>query len=273
MIWFTGLSGDGSDTTLTPANEANLKTYLDQGGKLFLCGDDYTYQRYGGSYKFTAGQFPYDYLGVDSTTDHSASVPYNIAGVGYALTDGMAFTVDTMPVQPYPDDMVKIPAAMYDFDVTAKVGEKQAIQYSNGVFRTVFFAFPFENIIDGAAPNTKGQLMSRILGWLTTGVEGKPTADRSQPAVYSLAANYPNPARERTTIKFALPQAGAVRIEVYNIAGQKVKTLVNTTMNAGYHGVTWNGRNDAGQAVAAGMYMYRMTADNFSATRKLVLVK
>ncbi|MCU0606155.1 MAG: T9SS type A sorting domain-containing protein, partial [Candidatus Edwardsbacteria bacterium] len=67
--------------------------------------------------------------------------------------------------------------------------------------------------------------------------------------------------------------AGNVRIAVYNVAGQKVKTLVDGTMNAGYHSVSWDGRNESGQAVSAGVYLYQMQADNFSTARKLVVVR
>jgi hypothetical protein len=274
VIWFTGLSGDGSDTTLTPTNEANLKTYLDQGGKLFLCGDDYLYQRYGSAGYLTAGQFPYDYLGVDSTNqDTIYNLAFGIAGVPLSLAEGQAFTVGTTPITLYVDELIKREGAGGVFDLTTKAGEKVAVQYSNGIFRTVFFAFPFENITDGTAPNTKGQLMARILSWLTTGVEGKPAATDNMPVTYSLASNFPNPVHGQTTVRYALPRAGRVSITVYNVMGQKVKTLVDGTMSAGHHSVNWNGRNEGGQAVAAGVYMYKMQAEGFTSARKLVVIR
>ncbi|MCU0607840.1 MAG: Ig-like domain-containing protein, partial [Candidatus Edwardsbacteria bacterium] len=240
VIWATGETyGDGDDSTLTPANEAVLAAFLNAGGRLFLSAQDYLYDAYNSAGYFTAGQFPYDYLGLDSAAqDFTEDAYFNIAGVGLSLADGQSFTVDTSPVYMYPDDLTRLPAALDVFDVTAKVGEKPAVQYGNGTFRTVFFAFPFENITEVASPNTQGELMARILSWLTTGVEGNP-AVLSKPASYSLAANYPNPVRGRTTVKYALPRAGNVRIAVYNVAGQKVKTLVDGTMNAGYHSVSW----------------------------------
>jgi hypothetical protein len=279
VIWATGETyGDGDDSTLTPANEATLAAFLAAGGRLFLSAQDYLYDRYGlGStspYKFTAGEFPYDYLGVDSVTqDFTEDAEFNIAGVGSSLADGQSFTVGTSPVYMYPDDLTRLPAALDVFDVTAKAGEQPAVQYGNGAFRTVFFAFPFENITDGASPNTKGELMGRILSWLSTGVEGRPATDPSSPATYSLAANFPNPVTAHTTVSFALPRAGRVGIAVYNVAGQKVKTLVDGTMGAGRHTVNWNGRNEGGQSVAAGVYLYQMQAGGFSSTRKMVVVR
>lgn len=112
----------------------------------------------------------------------------------------------------------------------------------------------------------------RIYGQTFTGVEGNP-GETLTPIVYSLSASYPNPSRDNSTIKFALPQAGQVKIEIYNIAGQRVKTLVNGSLGAGYHQITWNGRNEAGQKVANGVYMYRMNSGSFTATKKLLMVK
>ncbi|MBI5805169.1 choice-of-anchor J domain-containing protein [candidate division TA06 bacterium] len=114
----------------------------------------------------------------------------------------------------------------------------------------------------------------RVLGhtYLAAGAAGQPS-EAGLPRVYSLASSYPNPSRDNSTIKFALPQAGQVKIEVYNIAGQRVKTLVNGNMGAGYHQVTWNGRNEAGQKVANGVYMYRMNSGSFQSTKKLLMVK
>jgi hypothetical protein len=106
---------------------------------------------------------------------------------------------------------------------------------------------------------------------VTTGVGGEPS--RAMPAAYELSANRPNPVRDQAAIRFALPRAGRVQIELYNVTGQKIRTLLDGTMGAGYHSVAWNGRNDAGQKVVSGMYLYRMRADGFSAARKLVVIR
>ncbi|MCU0606154.1 MAG: T9SS type A sorting domain-containing protein [Candidatus Edwardsbacteria bacterium] len=105
-----------------------------------------------------------------------------------------------------------------------------------------------------------------------TGVEGRPVAT-AEPEMLSLMPNYPNPMRGQTTIRFSLPKAGPVRIAVYNVMGQKVRTLAEGAMNAGYHSVNWNGRNESGQAVSAGVYLYSVSAGGQSATRKLVVVR
>lgn len=93
------------------------------------------------------------------------------------------------------------------------------------------------------------------------------------PTSFSLGQNYPNPCNLQTMISYQLPHAGAVTIRIYNIAGQMVRTLVDETRAAGYHSVIWDGRNDEGQEVGSGIYFYQMTTGDFSASRKMVLLK
>lgn len=92
------------------------------------------------------------------------------------------------------------------------------------------------------------------------------------PETYALSQNYPNPFNPATTIEYDLPEAASVRITVYNLLGQEVRTLVSEPMPAGYHSVRWNGRNDDGRPVASGMYLYRIQALKGSET-KFVQVK
>lgn len=80
------------------------------------------------------------------------------------------------------------------------------------------------------------------------------------PEKLHLSRNYPNPFNMETTIEYALPQAGPVKLAVYNILGQQVRLLVNETQEAGYRRVTWNGRDDAGKEVTSGVYFIRLNA-------------
>lgn len=93
------------------------------------------------------------------------------------------------------------------------------------------------------------------------------------PRVYALDANYPNPFNPLTKISFSLPEAQNVRLNVYGIDGKKVATLVNETRSAGLHEVLWMGRDDNGQAVASGLYFYRIDAGPYSQVRKMTLMK
>ena len=90
---------------------------------------------------------------------------------------------------------------------------------------------------------------------------------------YMLEGNYPNPFNPSTTIRFTLPESGAVRLAVYNSIGQRVRVLTEQSMDAGVYSVTWNGRDEAGQLVDSGTYLYHMTVNDFSSTRRMVMLK
>ncbi len=95
----------------------------------------------------------------------------------------------------------------------------------------------------------------------------------SVPVSYSLHQNYPNPFNPDTDIMFDIPDAGAVELTIYNLMGQKVRTLVKSEMPAGYHTVRWNGLTDNGSPVSTGMYFYQISAGSFSATKKMLMLK
>ena len=104
----------------------------------------------------------------------------------------------------------------------------------------------------------------------TTGVDDG--TDRL-PHAYELAQNYPNPFNPTTEIAFSLPKPGNVQLEVYNIMGQRVRTLVNGFMPAGNNRISFDSRSDNGLPLSSGVYFYRLAAGTFSQTRKMVLVK
>ena len=93
------------------------------------------------------------------------------------------------------------------------------------------------------------------------------------PDKFSLSQNYPNPFNPETKIRFSLPTASEVKIEVFNMLGQSVMVLVNEHLSAGLKEVSWNGVNHSGQKVASGTYLYRITTDQFVDTKKMVLMK
>ncbi len=103
--------------------------------------------------------------------------------------------------------------------------------------------------------------------------EEEAAGDQSTVTNYQLEQNYPNPFNPSTTISFALPQAGEVTLSIFNTNGQLVKKLVAGEMNAGTHNFTWDATNERGERVASGVYLYVIKAREFTAQRKLVLMK
>jgi len=90
---------------------------------------------------------------------------------------------------------------------------------------------------------------------------------------FTLDQNVPNPFNPTTTIRFSLATPEHVTLNIYDVAGRRVRTLVNTSQSAGPHAVTWNGINDRGATVSSGIYFYRLQAGSFAETHKMVLLK
>jgi len=96
---------------------------------------------------------------------------------------------------------------------------------------------------------------------------------KNKPKQLTLSKNYPNPFNPVTNIKYKLVNPGKVKINVYNVLGEKVKTLVNTSKTRGSHITQWKGTNEAGQKVSSGIYFYQIKAGNKSKIRKMMLMK
>lgn len=90
---------------------------------------------------------------------------------------------------------------------------------------------------------------------------------------FSLEQNFPNPFNGSTTIEFYLPEQESVRIVIYNVLGQKIRTLKPAGSETGYSFVTWDGKDESGKEVASGLYIYRMITKNFTKTRKMLFIK
>ena len=113
-------------------------------------------------------------------------------------------------------------------------------------------------------------LLQKALGIYPTDVKA---IDSKIPTQYVLNQNYPNPFNPTTTISFSVPQKEYVRIEVYDILGKLIKTIVDKEVGAGNYSVVWEGNDQAGAKVASGMYLYRIQAGSFSSVKKMLMLK
>jgi hypothetical protein len=93
------------------------------------------------------------------------------------------------------------------------------------------------------------------------------------PAQFFLAQNYPNPFNPTTAISYGLPEDSHVKIDIFNLLGQRVLTLLDEPQKAGYRQVVWDGMDSSGKAVASGMYLYRLKTDDKVSTRKMTMLK
>lgn len=93
------------------------------------------------------------------------------------------------------------------------------------------------------------------------------------PSNFTLEQNYPNPFNPETVIEYGIPRAGNVKITVYNILGKKIATLVNEYKGLGTYSVTWNGKDDSGNQVPSGVYVYTLVSGNIRVSKQMTLVK
>lgn len=97
--------------------------------------------------------------------------------------------------------------------------------------------------------------------------------DEVVPKIFFLYQNYPNPFNPVTTIRFQLPEEARVTIGIFNVLGQKVKTLVDELKPSGYYSIIWNGKDDFENSVSSGIYICKMSAGKFVQIRKMILLK
>jgi len=175
-------------------------------------------------------------------------------GSGDCLLDGDAFIGRDQDANPnfYINRLAKVLIVAGD---TVKIGEQ--ISLAQGVFLYSFGTHKIEirNLHD--------------IG-VKTGVKN---AVISQPLQYTLEQNFPNPFNPETRLYFQIPEPQKVQLTVYNLRGQIVRNLVDRTFNSGYHIVNWDGRDNDGQLVPTGVYIYRIKAGDYIAARKMTLIK
>jgi photosystem II stability/assembly factor-like uncharacterized protein len=97
--------------------------------------------------------------------------------------------------------------------------------------------------------------------------------DNSSPKHYRLAQNYPNPFNPTTTIEYEIPENTFVTVNIFDANGQHVKTLVHEEKPAGFHSITWDGKNKHGTTAASGLYVYKMSTENFKSVGKMTLLR
>ena len=93
------------------------------------------------------------------------------------------------------------------------------------------------------------------------------------PHTYELSQNYPNPFNPITNIKYSIPDKSIVSLSIYDILGRQIIQLIDKEIGAGTHNIIWDGKNNTGDYVSTGIYYYKLEADNFVQTRKMILLK
>ncbi|MCH7761382.1 S8 family peptidase, partial [candidate division TA06 bacterium] len=263
VIWFTG---DDDTTTLTLQDESDLTDFLDGGGNLFISGQNIG-EDIGGVSTFYASYLRSTFLQGNANDNLLLGVPGDEIGAGLNLViQGVngAGNADSE------DKIAPLSGANAVFTYNTALGTS-ALKYDSGIFRVVYFAFPFEAIHGAGAFASRDTVMARVLGWLcasAVGVEEEERESRAKSQTLTLFQNQPNPFHHTTTIQYQIPMKNAVRLAIYDLSGRLVETLVDNSQEPGVYQVQWEGRDQA-----SGIYFYRLSFGKELAIRKMTLLR
>lgn len=270
--------GWGSNSVPTRDDDNAYAAWLADGGNIFFSDMDYFYANgEDAEPDFVAGDFAYDFLGLDAGVNDP--VPTDSSFYATDDTDPVAGPFFDEPFAIFPntwsgdwaDFITPRPEATAIFE-GADTGELMGLRWDRpDGGKTVYLSFDVMAAIDIADTTATDQFVTLMGNTVTyfgvdVGVDDAPEV--AQPMTYSLQQNYPNPFNPSTQIAFTLPVRSDARLTVYNVAGQEVATLVDETMNAGQHNVTFDA-----SSLSSGVYFYKLQAGDFTATQKMVLMK
>jgi hypothetical protein len=291
IIW---LLGTFDADTYADTTRLELGNYLERGGNLFSTGDQVAaFLGSGGMDADSLIGFGVEYLGfaftnpVDETTGDRV---LNFLGEPGSSMAGLELGVYAdCPLRGTPDRMFLsvpggdgVPAVLARYSDSSVSGDNNRVAFTKcdqpGGGTAAHLAFGLEYLLNDVS---RARLLGRFLGTdcglavasvpgINNGVDAPVIAGGFR---FSLAEPRPNPFSDATAIQFSVATKSHVTIEVYNILGQKVRTLVDESLEANSYVRNWDGRSDAGTAVSSGIYFYKMVAGDFAATRKAVLLK
>lgn len=266
VIWYTG---NDSTTTLATDEQDLLRNYLSSGGRLILSGQDIADDL------GTNSEFMSDVLHCELRTENTGL--RRVFGVaGDPITDGVdLYLIGSQGAQNQtsPASVNVLPGGQAILHYSGDESEICGVagEYESG--RVVFLSFGLEAVSGIAASTTRRAFFERCFRWfgdsLTTDAR-----DAVLPLTFLLEQNYPNPFNPATIITFAAPRgAGPVSLTVYNLLGQRVRTLYRGSGNGEIMTAIFDGRSDAGRPLSSGLYIYELRAGQRSAARTLQLLR
>ena len=272
--------GDESyvDETFSAAEQVKVKTFLQNGGKLFVSGSELAWDL---GFKGTPSDkdFLNNFLKVkyiNDAPDGSPGSTYQAEGISGTLFGGfpnISFdngTHGTIDVQ-WPDVISPMPGAVG----IAKYANLDTSSGYSGVSYQGYFpsgtrpgmsivlGFPFETVYP---QSLRTQLLSRVLNFFGT-ISAVGHAE-TIPTAFALYQNFPNPFNPSTTIRYDLPSDAFVVLRIFNTLGQGIDKLIDARQSAGHHSVSWSSNH-----IPSGVYFYRLEADSRLETKRMLVLK
>ena len=269
VLWFCG-DESTSDETFSSAEQGKVKTYLEQGGHLFVSGSEIGYDL---SYKGTASDksFYENYLKSRYVGDDSNDL--SIYGRSDSRFSGLSFNyggTSALYQEDYPDKITSTGGSKvilyYSGSSYAGVAYVGPFGASSDTGKVISMGFPFETI---ELNSKRSDLMGRIIDFFDTALEvSVEDVFGDVPNEFELYPAYPNPFNPQTTISFNMPYADDIKLTLYDINGKLIDILINDHFNAGKHSFKWNASN-----YASGVYICKLYFTGLSQVQKLVLMK
>ncbi len=283
VVWFVG-DESTADDTFNPNEQNYVKAFLRAGGKLFVSGAEIGWDLEGRTSHATTSDtdFYHNFLKAKYISDapgDQQGVYYTMEPVADGIFNGLgdlnfddgshtSYDVDWPDaIEPQGDAVAGLvfkgaPTPQHiggiAFEGTFPSGTEAG--------KLVYLTVPFETFY---TESNRIALMDRILDFFAGNVNDINDEDNGITATdYQLMQNYPNPFNPETTIRFAIPEAGNVKLVIYNTLGEKVTELVNTHLSAGYHTYNFNA-----EKLSSGVYVYRIESGKFTDTKKMMLLK
>jgi hypothetical protein len=288
VIWF---SGDCDLNQMTISDQIELTGWLDDAmvgstRNLVLCGNDLV--------KRVQADFdPYgllsNYAAVGYVQDDVAEDPLSVCeaagGSDFLTSPGGCSSIATgCPQKPRFDVIVPVgPDAelALTYEGTSSYGAAVAHTDPTYGYSVVTYGFGVEYMEAAAPPFREGNgilyfvnLLENTLGYMAVPPDTTPTGVDEPVVRNELSAAHPNPLNPSAVISYSLVEGGPVAMRVFSASGKLVRTLLEAEFGPGTRGsVVWDGRNEAGEECASGVYFYRLEAEGFSSTKKMVLLK
>lgn len=272
VIWILGEEST-SDQTFSQPEQTRVMSYLEHGGNLFVSGAEIAWEL---EQNNNGAAFYHNYLKARYVADDAAV--YKFSGVPGSIFEGLSgITFDdgshgTYDVD-WPDGIEAFGGSRVCLNYNG-TSYHAAIQYegkfgpSSRPGKLVNFGFPYETIYPESDRN---RILERIVNFFGVTTSIKETAE-DVPGEFLLLQNYPNPFNTITTIQYYLPYQGNVQLVIFNLLGEKMRTLVSEIQPGGLHTVQWDGTNENRSKVTSGLYYYRLKAGNNGLTKKMMLV-